>query len=487
MEKTEKEKSVKKNVIKTVAIVFVVVLLLLTFFSNTIMNYSLPEVSTVYVEEGSVSQKVRCQGSVEVGDSVDVSVSGERVVKKILVKSGDVVEKDQVLVEFDEEDNKELREARQNLANLRLQYEKSQLNSGIDNSDLIDAINNAQDELNRAKRDLTNAQETSAKITNARNELAALQQQLSTLEQQLIDMGETPEGEEDSDEKKELKKKIEEVKTAIEQKNAEIESYGEVPSIEEAADTVHEKEKALDAANKAYSKKLQEDAITVKENALDNEAKLAEIKEAEKLVAKLEKQDDTASVKAPVSGTVGEYTIKVGDTVNNEAPLMSITPKADVYQVKCNISKEESMLIKVGDEAELENVWDDTSTAVVSAINPDPSNPNRGRIVVFNVSGEYIEAGDLLMLAVGEKSLKSETVVPNNAVKEDSDGKFVLVVRIKGTPLGNRYTNQKKKVEVVAKDSSRSALKGEVEPYDNVVTNSSKPLENGQQVRLTDE
>ena len=49
----EKEgKSAKKNVIKIVAIVFVVVLLLLTFFSNTIMNYSLPEVSTVYVEGG---------------------------------------------------------------------------------------------------------------------------------------------------------------------------------------------------------------------------------------------------------------------------------------------------------------------------------------------------------------------------------------------------------------------------------------------------
>ena len=91
------------------------------------------------------------------------------------------------------------------------------------------------------------------------------------------------------------------------------------------------------------------------------------------------------------------------------------------------------------------------------------------------------------MLSVGEKSLKSETVVPNNAVKEDSDGKFVLVVNVKGTPLGNRYTVQKKKVEVVARDSAHSALKGEIQPYDNVVTNASKPLENGMQVRLTEE
>ncbi len=480
-------KSVKKKVIIAVAVVFVASLLLLTFFSNTIMNYSLPEVATVFVSDGSVSNKVRCQGSAELGESVDVSVSGERVVKKILVKAGDTVTKDQVLVEFEEEDNKELREAKQNLANLRLAYEKAQLNAGIDNSDLIEAIDNAQDDLNKAKRDLTNAQELSAKITNARNELAALEQQLVDLEKQLEAMGETPEGEEDSEEKKAIKQKIEEVKAQIEQKNSEIESYGEAPSIEEAADAIHEKEKALAAAQKAYSKKLQEDAITVQENALDNEAKLAEIKEAEKLVEKLEKQDDTAEVKASVAGVIDDFTIKVGDTVNNEAPLMSITPKTDVYKIKCNITREESMLIKVGDEAEIENIWDDSCSAFVSAINPDPSNPNRGRIVVFDVSGDYIEAGDTLMLSVGEKSLKSETVVPNNAVKEDSDGKFVLVVNVKGTPLGNRYTVQKKKVEVVARDSAHSALKGEIQPYDNVVTNASKPLENGMQVRLTEE
>ena len=484
----EKEgKSAKKNVIKIVAIVFVVVLLLLTFFSNTIMNYSLPEVSTVYVEGGSVSNKVRCQGSTELGDSVDINVSGERVIKKILVKSGDVVEKDQVLVEFDEEDNKELREARKNLASLRLEYEKDQLDSGIDNSDLVDAIDNAQDDLNKANRDLTKAQEDTAKLNNLKNELAALQQQLAQLEQQLADMGETPEGEEDSDEKKALIEQIEAVKAAIEAKQAEIDAIGEVPSIEDAADTVHEKEKALANARKAYQKKLQEDAITVQENALNSEAKLAEIREAEKLVEKLEKQDDTANVKATVAGTVGDFTIKEGDTVNNEAPLMSITPKTDVYKVKCNITIEESKLIKVGDEADIENIWDDGCSAVVSAINPDPANPGKGRIVVFDVTGEYIEAGDLLMLAVGERSLKSETVVPNNAVKEGSDGKFVLVVKVKGTPLGNRYTVMKKKVEVVAKDSAHSALKGEIEPYDNVVTNSSKPLEDGQQVRLTEE
>ena len=41
-----KEKSKKRELIKTIAIVFLAVLLVLTFFSQTIMNHSLPEVAT---------------------------------------------------------------------------------------------------------------------------------------------------------------------------------------------------------------------------------------------------------------------------------------------------------------------------------------------------------------------------------------------------------------------------------------------------------
>ena len=44
-----KEKSKKRELIKTIAIVFLIVLLILTFFSQTIMNYSLPEVATQMV------------------------------------------------------------------------------------------------------------------------------------------------------------------------------------------------------------------------------------------------------------------------------------------------------------------------------------------------------------------------------------------------------------------------------------------------------
>ena len=63
------EKNIKrKEWVKTVAIIFLSIMLVLTFFSNTIMNYSLPEVATEYVQSDSITTQVRGTGMVEAGD-----------------------------------------------------------------------------------------------------------------------------------------------------------------------------------------------------------------------------------------------------------------------------------------------------------------------------------------------------------------------------------------------------------------------------------
>ena len=139
----------------------------------------------------------------------------------------------------------------------------------------------------------------------------------------------------------------------------------------------------------------------------------------------------------------------------------------------------------MGNEATVENIWDDNATSTIKSIKADPSNPNQQSIVKFSVKGD-VQVGETLQFAVGEKAGKYDTVVPNNAVKDDIDGKYVYVVKVKATPLGNRYIIKKQKVEVIASDTTNSAIQGEVSEYDNVVTNASKPLDNGQQVRLSE-
>ncbi|MBP5732425.1 MAG: hypothetical protein J6W66_01155 [Lachnospiraceae bacterium] len=53
------KRSKRREWVKSAAIVFLSVLLVLTFFSNTIMNHSLPEVATKFVQSGTITSKIR--------------------------------------------------------------------------------------------------------------------------------------------------------------------------------------------------------------------------------------------------------------------------------------------------------------------------------------------------------------------------------------------------------------------------------------------
>ena len=54
----ENEKN-KREWVKTAAIIFLSVMLVLTFFSQSIMNYSLPEVATSYAQSGTITAQPR--------------------------------------------------------------------------------------------------------------------------------------------------------------------------------------------------------------------------------------------------------------------------------------------------------------------------------------------------------------------------------------------------------------------------------------------
>ena len=50
-------KEINRGWVKNAAIIFLAVLLVLTFFSNTIMNRTLPEVATQSVTSGSITKR----------------------------------------------------------------------------------------------------------------------------------------------------------------------------------------------------------------------------------------------------------------------------------------------------------------------------------------------------------------------------------------------------------------------------------------------
>ena len=142
----------RKDRIKNIAIIFLVIMLLLTFFSNTIMNYSLAEVETAFAESGTLTTKIRGEGFVEAREPVNVSSKNEREILKVLVKDGDKVKKGQALFVLAGESSADaLRQAKSDLMTLNHDYAKSLLEMAVPEY----ATNSL--EIKYAKKDLQNA------------------------------------------------------------------------------------------------------------------------------------------------------------------------------------------------------------------------------------------------------------------------------------------------------------------------------------------
>ena len=120
----EKDTKKRREWVKNAAIIFLTIMLLLTFFSNTIMNYSLPEVATQYVQKGTITAKVRGTGNVEATDPYNVIVKETRVISAVAVKQGDTVEKDQIIYYLEDAESDELKKAEDELEELGIKIKR---------------------------------------------------------------------------------------------------------------------------------------------------------------------------------------------------------------------------------------------------------------------------------------------------------------------------------------------------------------------------
>lgn len=125
------EKKNKKEWIKNIAIIFLVIMLLLTLFSNTIMNYSLPKVSTSYVGKGSITERVRGGNNIETGDPYVMKAEETRKIEAVYVSKGDHVEVGDVIYGLSDIESAELSKAEDELATAELNYFKTLLTTDV--------------------------------------------------------------------------------------------------------------------------------------------------------------------------------------------------------------------------------------------------------------------------------------------------------------------------------------------------------------------
>ena len=213
-----------------------------------------------------------------------------------------------------------------------------------------------------------------------------------------------------------------------------------------------------------------------------------QIAEQKDKIAKLEANSVGASIKAPVAGTISTISKVAGETASPDETIAVIQVDGKDMTTEFSVTTAEAKKLKVGDVAQPQNKWQfkEDFRAILKSIKSDKTDPAGKKVLTFKIESSEVTPGQSISLTIGEKSKEYDMVVPKSAIKNDSNGKFVLVVREKNSPLGNRYIATRADIEVVAEDDNNVAFNAAIEPYEYVITTASKPVNVGDQVRLAD-
>ena len=471
----EEKKIKRKEWVKTVAIVFLLIMLGLTFFSNTIMNYSLPEVATEYVQSDSITLQVRGTGVVESGDPYNVIIEENRVIKSVVVKNGDAVQKGDTL--FYLEDSKtETTELENQIEQAEIAYKQALLGEGVSPTVYNNMQNGVTTDMNAYQNSVQTLKNAIADIEKAINDLNT---QRATNEATLIKIGGSG---------KDLATATAEAETAKATLDACENDVHIANSIVALIKQMELCDANLVTANNNLSinqqalDKMRSD-VQVELDLIAQKKQLDDLKEQ---LAKMKEKSVGGKIVAPISGTVSGIAHVAGENVTAGETVAVMQPEGKGHTLSFSVTKKQAATLNVGDRGEVSNSWYYSDVvATLLSIKPDPADPANSKKLTFNIDGDVV-AGQSLTLAVGQRSTQYEYTVPNNAVREDKDGKFILVLEQRPSPLGNRYYAERRSIEVLASDDRRSAISGDVYAYEYVVTTSTKPVQEGQQVRLKD-
>jgi len=557
----------RREWVKTAAIVFLSVMLVLTFFSNTIMNYSLPEVATQNVQSGTITAKIRGTGVVESGDPYNIEIQESRKVASVAVHVGDHVEKGDVILYLEDQESEELKAAQEALETKQdaledawMAYDQALLQEDATAAAVQAANGNVS--VTTYRRQLTNAlkeeKEAKARVDYLNKEIAMTptnNANMGDLEQNLKDA--QSEMENATSAKTQAENNLAALQAYKTQWENEKEYYQELSvSSNDAAVSADAIIKAADLENRlqqnrkdildaeaalnqavidlniktlAYNnaktardnQKASGDTTDIKEDlqrqlaeatALYNDKKEAlteltgtftkmfsldkqqeDIERAQEAADKAQEEIDKltekavgATVTADISGTITSINVTAGSTTSAATPVAVMQPEGKGFTMSFSVTNEQAKRLAVGDVADLVNAWRyDNIEVKLASIKPDPQEPGQKKLLNFDITGD-VTAGQTLNVSVGQKSANYDFIVPNSAIREDNNGKFVLIVQSKSSPLGTRYIAERVDVEVLASDDTQSAVSGAFEGYEFVITTSTKPVEAGKQVRLAE-
>lgn len=423
-----------RNVIKKSICIFIIVMFLLTFFSNTINNLMLPRVQAVSAKNGTLAEELRGSGIVEAKEVFNSYIKNSLTVEDIRVNTGDTVKKGQVIMVLNKKKLEKL----------------------------------LQDELTileQKKLALQKLQETSA--FQAKTDTFSIN---------------------------EAERQIADTKDDLEQKKKNLENVRDLFKI--GAETEVNLQKArneLAVAERLYKKALDEKNKPTQNLNIDIKSAELDIKLQKSRIDEIKDELETANnIAAPDDGVITALNCQKGSTLDPSVPLYTMSLPDGGFKLKVAVDSTKANYLVTGDEVEIsinslneEKVKGKIIAITTPAVDKPGENNNLQKVIVIDLELKTLVGGEHADIYLKKETKNYEMLIPNEAVREERNDYYVFVIKESEGPLGKEYYIQKIKVFCEASDDSYTAVSGGLLFSDRVVFSSDKPLSEGDRVRIT--
>lgn len=407
---------------------FFAIMVILTLVARGTSSAILPTVTTQQARAGTIRQSIRTAGSITAAGVLSVPLPEGVVLDSVLVKEGQSVQEGQTLATCNlDKLSAKLERAKASLQQSQAAYDQLLSAAILDDTSVA-----------RTQQALLRAYDADQKAYEELEKLRA---------------SENPE------EIKAAEQTAEDAHWAAQQ--AEYDRNSALASYQEMV-----RQNSLSA---------QVNQASAKDVALDIQDKQEEIHQLESLL------DAQGELTSPFSGIISTVEAKAGQESTSTFCALYDTSKG--YLFGCSVPSSQARDCVIGLSATV--TQDDvTENAVITAISENAEDDTAEITVQLASDGWKVGSAEA-EIVISEQDY--DYCLPNTAIHEDTQGNFVFLAEEKNTVLGTQTVLTRAPIQVLEAGPSQTAVEGAISSEDSIVVQSTRSLETGSKVRVSDE
>ncbi len=482
----ESQKKALGNILKFMALVLV-----FTIVARGAAGATLAKVDTVTPYPGEIVESLQANGTVQAASSLPITAPAGLTLKEVLVVPGQTVSIGDAIARFDTEEIAEGRQRAQlDLDEMNLNLQKLERGETYDGS----ALTNAQNALTWAEQDYNNTQATgNAAIAAAQTALNNALSTLDALRRSAADAAAPPASDSDVNADPNssapagpspadiaaAEAAVTAAQTALDSavRDADVALQGAARAIETARLN-------LASAQQADAETRQGIADAAAQNALDAEALRLDIEKQQAVIASYDTIRD-GTITAGIDGTVLE--VAIAGAVADENAVAVISNVAGGYIATADIPEADAAKLPNGAQVNVsipQGYYDGGNPIMATLLSiSSPTGNGMVRITVRLPAGEW-KHGQAVQLEAVLSRQQYQSCVPLSALGQGQEGYFVYVMEERSGVLGTENVVRKVPVTLLARDANMAAIEGGIFGGERVISWTSKPLADGDKVRV---